>query len=90
MCVLSHISCVQLSATLWIRACQAPLSLGILHARILVWVATPSSRGCSWPRDGTSVSSVSCISRQALYHQCHLLGEQILNVLTTYNHTHKL
>ena len=29
---------------------------GILQARILEWVAMPSSRGSSWPRDQTSVS----------------------------------
>ena len=29
---------------------------GILQARILKWVAMPSSRGSSWPRDGTRVS----------------------------------
>ena len=32
-------------------ACQAPLSMGILQARILEWVAMPSSRGSSQPRD---------------------------------------
>ena len=31
---------------------------GILQARILEWVAMPSSRGSSPPRDGTCVSSV--------------------------------
>ena len=35
--------------------------LGISQAKILEWVATPSSRGSSWPRDGTQVSCVSCI-----------------------------
>ena len=35
---------------------QAPLSMGILQARILQWVAMPSSRGSSWPRDWTRVS----------------------------------
>ena len=40
---------------------------GILQARILEWVAVPSSRGSSWPRDWTCVSYVSCISRQVLY-----------------------
>ena len=30
-------------------ACQAPLSMGILEARILEWVAMPSSRGSSQP-----------------------------------------
>ena len=29
---------------------------GILQARILEWVAMPSSRGSSWPRDWTQVS----------------------------------
>ena len=43
-CVLSCISCVQLFATLWTEAHQASLSLGILQARILEWVAMPSSR----------------------------------------------
>ena len=30
-------------------ACQAPLPMGILKARILEWVAMPSSRGSSQP-----------------------------------------
>ena len=37
-------------------ACQAPLSMGILQARTLEWIAMPSSRGPSWPRDWTHVS----------------------------------
>ena len=32
----------------------------ILQARILEWVAMPSSRGSSWPRDQTQVSCGSC------------------------------
>ena len=32
---------------------------GILQARILEWVAMPSSRGSSWPRDGTQVSHIA-------------------------------
>ena len=32
------------SVTLWTIACQAPLSMGILQARTLEWVAMPSSR----------------------------------------------
>ena len=35
---------------------QAPLSMGILQARILEWVAMSSSRGSSQPRDWTRVS----------------------------------
>ena len=38
----------------------------ILQARILEWVAMLSSRGSSRPRNGTSVSYVSCIGRQVL------------------------
>ena len=37
---------------------QAPLSMGILQARMLEWVAVPSSRGSSPPRDGTQVSYI--------------------------------
>ena len=38
---------------------------GILQARILEWVAMPSSRGSSPPRDWTCIS---CISKRILYH----------------------
>ena len=41
---------------------------GILLARILEWVAMPSSRESSWHRDRTCISQVTCIGRQALYH----------------------
>ena len=46
--------------------------LGILQARVVEWVAIPSSRGSSWPSDQTRISYVSCIYRQVLYHECHL------------------
>ena len=42
-CVLSRFSCVWLFATLWTVAHQAPLSMGILQARLLEWVAMPFS-----------------------------------------------
>ena len=32
---------------------------GILQAKVLEWVAMPSSRGSSQPRDGTHISSIS-------------------------------
>ena len=35
---------------------------GIHQARILEWVAMPSSKKCSWPRDGTNIPYVSCIA----------------------------
>ena len=37
--MLSHFSRVRLFATLWTVARRAPLSMGILQARILEWVA---------------------------------------------------
>ena len=48
MCVPSHSSHVQLFATLW-TVCSPPGSsvYGILQARILEWVAMPSSKGSS-------------------------------------------
>jgi len=49
--LLLHFSRVQLFVTPETVPCQAPLSMGILQARILEWVAMPSSRGSSQPRD---------------------------------------
>ena len=46
-------SCARLFATPWTVAHEAPLSMGILQARILDWVAMPSSRGSG---DPTNVS----------------------------------
>ena len=50
--------------------CRLPGSsvYGNLQARILEWVAIPSSRGSSQARDGTCISYVSCIGRRVLYH----------------------
>ena len=36
---------------------------GFLQARVLEWVAMPSSRGTSQPRDQTHISYISCIGR---------------------------
>ena len=41
---------------------------GIFQTRTLKWVAMPSSRGSSRPKDQTHVSCTSCIGRQNLYH----------------------
>ena len=38
--------------------CQAPLSMGILQARILEWVVT-APRGSFWPRDWTWISCIA-------------------------------
>ena len=48
-CVVLSRSVVSNSVTPWTAACQAPLSRGILQARILEWVAMPVSRGSSQP-----------------------------------------
>ena len=41
---------------------------GILQAGILEWVAMPSSRGSSRPRDPIHVSQVLCLGRPVLYY----------------------
>ena len=51
-------SCVQLFVTPWTVARQAPLSMGILQARILEWIVMPISRWSSQPRDWTQVSCI--------------------------------
>ena len=54
--------CAQSPSRVWLFATprtlarQAPLSMGIFQARILEWIAMPSSRGSSQPRDWTQVS----------------------------------
>ena len=49
----------RLFATPWTGACQAPLSMELLQAKILEWVARPSSRGSSQPGDQTQVSHIA-------------------------------
>ena len=46
------------SATPWTVALQAPLTMVILQARILEWIAMSSSSGSSQPRDQTQVSHI--------------------------------
>ena len=53
---LSH---VLLFAIPWTIARQASLFMGIFQARILEWIAMPSSRGSSHPRDRTQVSRIA-------------------------------
>ena len=59
ICSALSLSCVQLFATPWTVVLQAPLTMGILQARILEWVTMPSSRGSSLPRDQTQVSHIA-------------------------------
>ena len=56
------VQCIWLFLTLWAVALQAPLSMGILQARILEWVAMLSSRGSSQPRARTQVSTLQADS----------------------------
>ena len=57
MCVLSCFTCVQLSATQWTVAHQAPLSMEFFRQE-----AMPSSRASSQPRDSTCVSCIASIA----------------------------
>ena len=56
---LTNIEYTVLFVTQWTVAHLAPLSMDILQARILEWVAMLSSRGLSQPIDQ---SQVSCIA----------------------------
>ena len=61
--------CVQLLSHAWLCSpmdCSPPGSSihEISQARILEWVALPSSRGSSWPRGWTPDFGISCIGRQ--------------------------
>ena len=60
--------------------CSPPGSLhGIFQARIPEWIAIPSYRGPSQPRDWTCVSYVSWFGRQIFYQVLHHLGSIRLN-----------
>ena len=63
LCVLRHSVMSDSLQPLWNVTRQAPLSLGILQARILEWVAMPSSKGSS--NLGSDSSLPNC--RQILY-----------------------
>ena len=64
--VLSHQVMSNFFVTPWTVSRQAPLPIGFPKQEwILEWVTTSSSRGSSWPRDGTQVS---CIWWRILYH----------------------
>ena len=49
----------------WTVAHKSPLSIRFPRKRMLNWVAMPSSRGSSWPRDRTSIS---CLAGEFSYH----------------------
>ena len=57
--MLSGFSLVWLFVTHWTIVHQAPLPMDFFQARLLVSVATSSSRGSSQPRDWTPISCIS-------------------------------
>ena len=59
-CMLNHLSCPTLCDSTDYSLPNSSVH-GILQARILEWVAMPSSRE-SWPRDWTLISWSSCIA----------------------------
>ena len=69
LCAKSPQSCPTLCGPM---DCSPPGSSvhGILQGRLLEWVAMPSARGSSWPRDRTHISLYlkTCIGRRVLYH----------------------
>ena len=79
LCCAQWLSRVLLFATPWTVAHQASLSMGILQARILEWVAIPSSRRSSPPRDQTQVS---CIAGR--FFTIWATREAVLVVLNSY------
>ena len=80
LCYAYLLSHVQLFATLWTTAYQAPLSMGILQAKILKWIAISFSRGSS---QSTYWTQVSCIAGgfftiQATIEQCVYVNPSLL------------
>ena len=71
-CACMRAQSLQSCPTLWdAMDCSPPGSSvhGILQARILEWVARPSSRGSSRSKDLIRISWVSCTGRWVLYLQ---------------------
>ena len=68
-CVPSRFTCVRLFVTPWTVACQAPLSMGILQARMLESVTMPSSTGI-FPTQGSNPCLQRLLHcRQILYRR---------------------
>ena len=83
VCVQSLQSCLNLCNLV---DCSLPVSsvLGILQARILEWVAMPSSRGSFQPKDPIRISCVSCIAGGFFTTEPH--GKPVLWVLLLFSH----
>ena len=57
VCYAESLNPVVLFVTPWTEACQAPLSLGILQARVLEWVAVPGIKPMSPALQASSLPS---------------------------------
>ena len=68
-CSESYSVVSELFAIPWIAACQAPLSMGILQARILGWVPMPSHAQRIFPIQGSNPGLPHC--RQILHCPSH-------------------
>ena len=90
-CMLGCFSCVQLFVTPWIVALQAPLSMEVFQARILEWVAKPSSRGSSWPRDLPRLQHcrqiLYCWATREAHHVIHAHTKSYICVLFIFSKT---
>ena len=71
-CGLSYFSHVQLFATLWTIAHQAPLSMGFSRQEYWSELPYPPLEDLPWPRDRTCFSCVSCFGRWVLYPLSYL------------------
>ena len=60
---------------------------GILQGRILEWVALPSSKGSSWPRNGTQ-SLVSPALASQLFINSATWEATYVSIIYVYMHTH--
>ena len=72
-CALSHFSCVQLFATLWTVACQAPLSMGFSRQENRSGLLCPPPGDLPNPGIEPASLTSTCIGSQILYRQ-HYLG----------------
>ena len=78
--MLSHFSRVRLFETQWTIAPTRLLcpwdspgkNSGVGCPALPQGIFLPSSRGSSWPRDGTCIESASCNGRGVLQSYCHL------------------
>ena len=67
---------------------QASFAHAILQARLMEWVAIPSSRELSQPRDQTGVSCGSCIAGRFLIQDSWILEDSCWQEthMLSYNH----